>query len=283
MTDERQTMLNSEAMGLKFFLNGFPKAGLHLLDLLMRPLAQPMIDDALWNTPWVGMFKQHSWSNERHATRHICYRLGRVQPGRFQKGHLGFDSTMASFMYNLGVVHVFIYRDLRDVAVSQVYHILDNSVAEDSGLAQFAHPGSARLQMMGGFDEILSAVIAGFDQFPGILDRWEQYQPWLEQTESSRVHCVKFEDVMEDPIMTSMNIIKYMFTRLFESTGGEATNVPYEEIAGDMWRFAQRTDLSPTFREGRVGGWREHFKPFHIAQFQALDQSDLLAGLGYYW
>ncbi len=278
----RQTMVNTEAAGIKFYLNGFPKAGLHLLDLLIRPLALPMADDQLWNAPWVGMFKGHSWTNERHDLEPICYRLGRAQPGRFLKGHLGHDHDLANFMYHLGLVHIFIYRDLRDVAVSQVFHILDSQ--QRGGKQLFGHPGKASYLTLGGFDEILTAVIGGHEKYPGILERWLEYFLWIDAAGAQeRVLCLRYEDIMEDPIITSMDIIQYMIRRLKETTGQAPLNLPVMGIAEQMWESAQRTELSPTFREGRVGGWRRDFKPFHIAQFQALDTTQFISRLDYEW
>jgi hypothetical protein len=277
---DRQTIFNTEDAGLKMYLNGFPKAGLHLLDLFMRPLAIPMRGGGLWKTPWVGMFKGNSWTNERHEIEHIAYHLGRCETGRFLKGHMGHDHELSRFMHYLGMVHIFIYRDLRDVAVSQTFHIMDTSTRGKTPM--FSHPGKMSYMALGGFDEILTAVIAGHDIYPGIFERWAEYSFWLETAQNiGRCFPVRYEDIMTDPLNWGAAIIRYTLNRLEEAGCGRPDEFPVGDAAEMMWEIAQKTDHSATYREGRVGGWRNHFKPYHVAHFKSLDEFGWIQRMGY--
>ena len=54
----------------------------------------------------------------------------------------------------------------------------------------------------------------------------------------------------------------------------------FDEAVESMVRLSRQTDLSPTFREGKVGGWREAFTEEHKEQFKEQDPGWLVR-LGY--
>ena len=54
----------------------------------------------------------------------------------------------------------------------------------------------------------------------------------------------------------------------------------------DVKRLAERMvkatqSPSPTFRKGKTGGWRDEFKPEHVAAFKRSDPDGWLVRLGY--
>lgn len=291
--------LNTAAFDAKFYLNGFPKAGLHLLDLLCRQICMPMPYDSVWNTPWAGMYKGNSWTLFQVRLREATFKMGRVQPGHFMKGHMGFHPDIETFMYFFGLNHIFIYRDLRDVATSQVYHILSD---ED---AVFSHKGKEALQALGGFDEILEAVLVGFGepdptqpavsqyQYPGLLERWEHYVPWFnyawESGQIDRYHWllpIKFEDIVGDRVKMGKVILDYVFSRMefilnLDPAQRQVTEEQLTDIATEMAWKSTRTGASPTFRKGLTGEWRSHFKDYHKDLFKELDTGNWLVKLGY--
>jgi hypothetical protein len=48
-----------------------------------------------------------------------------------------------------------------------------------------------------------------------------------------------------------------------------------------MDKNSQRTDYSPTFREGKSGSWKSTFKKAHSLAFKEADTSNCLVELGY--
>ena len=148
-------------LSCKWYLNGFPKSGLHLAVQLIKPLAEAMPPGQMRDKPWAGTFSHHSWSTNWDKLQLRMYQLSDLGPGRYYKAHCGWLHDIEAFMWMLGVCHVFIYRDFRDVAVSQAHHIMD-----DIG----NHPGRERFKALGGKDRILAAVILGLDEYPGVMN-----------------------------------------------------------------------------------------------------------------
>ena len=124
---------------IRWYLSGLPKSGIHLLEAMIGSVANPRVpgEDDFWAKPWVSSFDRNAWSDEWLETQQICHTLSMVEHATYFKGHCGYRPDIASFVYLMGICHIFIYRDLRDVAVSQAYHV----VAESD--KKFAHPGKA--------------------------------------------------------------------------------------------------------------------------------------------
>jgi len=263
-----------EALRPKYALNGFPKSGLHLCEGLLAPVVHAQPADGLFRDCWVGTFNGNAWTNEWLPLRTITYRLARVQAGRYVKGHLGWSHDVEQFLYLTGAAVVFVYRDLRDVAVSQAHHILN---ADD---VHYKHPDKGIFQRLGSFNEALNAVIEGIGPYPGVIERWEQYAPWLE---CEWVCPMRFETMREEPEQAARTLLEYGLRRVAGSVGLElrleAADV--EQVVAQMVATAAKRGLSPTFRRGEVGEWREAFTAEQVALWKKHDGTDWLTRLGY--
>jgi hypothetical protein len=264
--------INSADLGAKFYLNGFPKAGLHLLAQLIKPIAREMPRDQ-FDAPWVNTFQGNSYVLDRVPLGQTTFGIGRTREGYFTKGHSCYDPDLDSFMNFLGIMHIFVYRDLRDVAVSQAFHIM---FADNEHLL---HPDPELYMKLGGFDKVLSAVIEGIEEYPGVMERWDLYAPWLAP---EWVLKMPFERMLNHTKNSAFRIMQYMIVRMASIKSSEA--VVDTEIAEHtmnlMVRSSDRTHHSPTFREGKTGSWRKHFTQKHVEQFKKTD-SGWLVQLGY--
>ena len=274
-------LFNTAQLGIKYYLNGFPKSGLHLLDLLLRPLAQPMPYDQ-FVAPWVGTFAANSWRYEHLPLNQTTFGIGRTPEGFFTKGHLGYLPLFEQFLFYLGIAHIFIYRDFRDVAISQTYHLLYET-KEDKGKdlkVALKHPGKDVLKKLGGFDEILMGIIGGVAVYPGVMARWELYERWLD---IDWVLSLSFEEARLDPHGTAEQVIDYTVERM----GSILTKVPTidaktkRQMVSAMVDSSRQTRKSLTFRKGAVGDWKDHFKEEHVAAFKLSDRTNALVRLGY--
>ena len=163
---------------------------------------------------------------------------------------------------------MFLYRDLRDVAVSQAFHCL----SPDDPLAdrKLWHPGKAEYRAINeaqGFEGVLRAVIEGLPHWPGLFERWAEYAPWLE---SEWVLAIKYEDLMGQPIETLSKVLKYLFGRAaaLEGFALEIDEADLVVAAGNCLDVMRETGMSPSFREGKSGGWAQHFTPSLVASFK---------------
>lgn len=260
----------------KWYLNGFPKAGLHLLEMFVSVVAELMPHDALRVGWWAGTFPFNSWVVAPKPLELFTRQISRLRPGYYFKGHAGHFDEIDSFLRLAGVAHVFVYRDLRDVAVSHAHHITSG---DDS---KFKHPAKHAYTALGGFDEILHACIVGLGAFPGVVARWKAYAKWID---SESALAIKFEDLKIAPEKCARRILEY---------GIERTLSPYrprhnfkieasmfDVAVSEMVNMVNRPELSPTFREGKSGSWREVFKPRHVDVFGQVGGIGICRALGY--
>jgi len=223
---------------MKYYLNAFPKSGLHLLDALCKPLT--LNDTELW----AGTYTDNAWTLNREApervTAAICY-----TPDNWRLiGHCCYDDELEWYMELSSIAHIFVYRDLRDVAVSQAHHILSDN-------ADLHHPGRELYRALGGFDDVLRAVWYGLDRFPGVPERWQPYAPWLTRP---GVLVLCFEDVIADLEAAAGAILGYAarFTHIFDG-GGMVETSPAAMAAS-----ARDTTSITTFRKGIAGEWKQY-------------------------
>ncbi len=272
-------MYSTEQIGAKFYLNGFPKCGLHLLELLMRPLAQPMQGEEM-HAPWVSSHKDNSWSFDQYPRQQVTFAIGRTLAGYYTKGHLAYDPVFDQFMNWLGIVHIFVYRDLRDAAVSQAHVFWHGGGEPGKSNSDVNHPALAEFRKMKDFDEVLSAVIQGYDIYPGVMARWELYKEWLQK---SWVLSVRFEDMVKNRAGVAEQILDHMTKRLSSIlyVDPEIKVGTKIKLVKAMMLSSHKTHRSPTFRKGAVGDWRECFTDKHIDQFKSSDLTNEMVRMGY--
>jgi len=250
----------------RVFIASFPKSGTHLVELIVQTICSPMPA----NKPWAGTFMGHSWTTQWIDTKKTLRRIGFIRDGTYAKGHLGYKSEIENFLFGIGAAVLFVYRDPRDVAVSLAHHILDGK----------PHGSNEMYQEMG-FDATLLAVIQGLGVYSGILERWAYYAPWLDTT---WVLPVKFEDLITNKREKITEIVRYIVGHSANVRGYEATihQSVLDETVEAMVQNSENTDKSPTFRKGKVGGWKEEFKAAHDIAFKTADEeSQVLIQLGY--
>lgn len=235
---------------MKYYLNAMPKSGLHLLSALVKPLtmnAKPL---------WAGNRANNSFTMQgkgpEFVTNAICY-----LPDNWRLiGHCAYDEDVEWYLTLSGVAHIFITRDLRDVAVSQAHHIL----SDDDNLK---HPDKELYRALGGFDDVLRAVWYGIDGYPGVFDRWREYAPWLDRAD---VLVLRFEEVIADLEAAADTILDYVhglspaYPQLPGKVPMKMTGVMNVTNATAMVESALDTGASPTFRKGKAGSWRQYME-----------------------
>ncbi len=78
-------------------------------------------------------------------------------------------------------------------------------------------------------------------------------------------------------------MLKYGLNRVSQ-VFGLAPNIMEENldmVSEWMVEAGKKTEYSPTFRKGAVGGWREYFTPAIIGLFKETDKNNWLERLGY--
>ncbi len=240
----------------RLYLNGFPKSGLHLADLMAKCIARPLLE----TKNWLGNIKQSAWGSEMMTVERVEKILDKIPAGAYIKGHMAYDDAIKQALLDRHFSVILIYRDLRDVVVSQAHHILNENDE------RFKHPGKELYRSLGSFENILEAVINGIDCYPGVFDRWKLFEPWAQLP---WVYKMRFADMVERPNETAGLFIRYVYGRAASSRGMHLTlnRSDYEEQVRVMVKVMQIKETA-TFRKGKTGGWKEEFTPKIIELFE---------------
>ena len=203
--------------------------------------------------------------------------LEKIELERFNWENKFLNSHTMAFAHNIEYFErnnfkvIFIYRDPRDQIISmmhvkttplwkELYAIKDNDIFLQTWITDTKNICHGPWNL-----PILKNSLKGIDSF------YDFYLPWLTH---KFVYSVSFEKLIgskgggSDAIQLEeiINIARYLE---YPISLQEA-----QEIARDLH------GNTPTFREGKIGGWRDHFKPPIKALFKAIG-GELLIKLGY--
>jgi len=256
--------------GARLILNGFPKAGLHLAERFVLPLMRAFLVEN-----WIGVVEQHGWSTRIKPDISRTLELVRwLDSGTFVKGHLPYHSDLAAEMERGHIGMVLVIRDLRDVACSIKRHL------EKPPRAHWVHPGRDEFMTLPEGEARLLAVINGFGEYPGMMERWRGYARWLERP---YVLPLQYEFMMECPRWAYELIARFIVGLGFPVNG-----LTVQMVRADVdrhWvlveRFLADPSRSATYVQGRVGAWREEFTPSVRQAFDDTGGSEWLVRLGY--
>ena len=275
-------LLQDDGLKPKYLASGLPKSGLHLVTAMLQAVCHPMPHTIFATTSWWGTFKWNSFSDQWIDWERLAYLFSRLQHGYFYKGHVGWRADIAEFIRLTGAAHVFIYRDLRDVCVSQTWHILNDDDENFKHVGKMAYRTLPRPDgTQGGFDEVLLAVIEGLAGFTGVIERWELYAPWLDEDWTL---ALKFEDILADRDVAARRILEYGMDRylhLFDTALLRVEGEIFDRCVAAMVENSRSPSASSTFRKGTAGQWRECFTEQHKAAFKAHGGGTWLVRLGY--
>lgn len=266
--------LDDVSLRPRLYVSAMPKSGLHMATQMVEAVIAKMPPTVYGTHHWAGTFKHNGFGGEIEDVDQLLYLLSLLRPGCFYQGHCAFVPSIQTFLRMASIPHVFVYRDLRDVAVSQAFHILDE-VGD-----RFQHPAKRMFRAMG-FDATLRAVIEGLGPYPGVMARWPMYAGWLE---ADMTLAVRFGDVLAEPREWAGRILNHAIqhTKPIEwITGAKIERGWFDRAVDGMMDLHARPELSPTYREGKTGSWREHFTDEHKELFKATDADGWIVRLGF--
>jgi hypothetical protein len=257
-----------------FFANSFPKSGTHLLTQVMHGFTRlgPAVDSGL---PAVVTFD--GFTGRQRGPAEILADLRRFSPGDIGYGHVHAFPEAVDWLCQPGVAAYLILRDPRDVVVSHVHYIAE--MAPSHIHHRYYH------EVLHTFDERLRASIVGVpaeelakaagdkpvhEPLPDIRARFAPYLGWLGHPE---VLVLRYEDLITDRRDALERVLDHAVRRGFKLAADRQAAFRVLEDSIDPSR-------SPTFRSGKVGGWRKSFTEEHTALFARI-VGDLLSVLGY--
>jgi hypothetical protein len=243
------------------FGNSKPKSGSHLLLQILNGFTQIMPYAYVAAAPIRTIRKDGG----RRDANEIVSDLRLVPRGVIGWGYVEASLENVAVLCHPGRVNYFIYRDPRDMLVSQIFFATD--MHEEHGMHTF-------YQSLPDFGERLKVAITGIDRdglkMVSVKQRYEGVFEWLEQP---GMMCIRFEDLIDNRDAT----LNAMLDEVEET--GYKIPTPREK-ALEILVDAIQPRKSHTFRSGKTDGWKEYFTNEHKTLFKDV-AGDLLVELGY--
>jgi hypothetical protein len=243
------------------FGNSKPKSGSHLLLQILNGFTRIMPFRYVEAEP-VRTIKR---DGGRRTADEILEDLNKSPRGVITWGYVDATPNNVSFLCQPNRVNYFIYRDPRDMLVSQVFFATD--MHEEHGMHEY-------YKSLPDLGERLKVAITGIDReglyMVNVKQRYEGVFAWLE---TPGVMCLRFEDLINDRDAT--------LNAMLEEVEKTDYKIPTpREKALSVLVEAIQPGKSHTFRSGKTGGWREFFTAEHKKLFKDV-AGDLVVRLGY--
>lgn len=243
------------------FGNAKPKSGSHLLLQVLNGITRIMPYRYVESQP----VRTIDRNGKRRTQEQVTAKLKAIPRGVIGWGYVDATGENVKFLVSGGRVNYFIYRDPRDLLVSQVFYATE--MYEEHGM--HAHYNS-----LPDFGERLKVAITGIDRdglyMVSVMQRYEGVFQWL-ATEG--VLCIRFEDLVNQRDATLNAMLDEV-----EKTGYQIPTPRGKAI--EVLSGAIQPKKSHTFRSGKTGGWKQFFSDEHKRLFKDV-AGDLLVRLGY--
>ena len=243
------------------FGNAKPKSGSHLLLQVLNGFTRILPYRYVDAEP----IRTIKTSGGRRTQDEILADLRTLPTGVIGWGYLDATPENVSFLTSSGRVNFFIYRDPRDLLVSQVFFATD--MHEEHGMHDYYNA-------LPDFSERLKVAITGTDRdgltMVSVKGRYEGVFQWLA---TPGVMRIRYEDLVNNRDATLMSMLEEV-----EKTGYRIPTPRAQALS--VLVDAIQPKKSHTFRSGKTGGWREHFTEEHKKLFKEI-AGDLLVRLGY--
>lgn len=261
------------ALTPRVYLSSFPKAGTHLAETFLRQIAAPWTE-----RPWAGTFKDNAWSTQWVDLSRFDTITAEWPAGAYLKGHGGHHPHIAQKLWEAAVSVIFVHRNLRDVAVSAAFHVL-NEDKDKLGRDTHRHPGKDLYRALPTFEHVLLAIIEGIGEWPGLADRWALYRGWFDEKWTLPM---RYEDMLHRPHEAASRMLRYVTGQTAAFWGAHMTiDKADHDATVDRMVSASTTQKLVTFRRGISGEWREHWTDRLEAAFVATGAKAANEAIGY--
>ncbi|MGV0720489.1 sulfotransferase domain-containing protein [Mycolicibacterium elephantis] len=227
------------------FVNSVPKSGTHLLTQIVEGLES--------NDDWGAFLNSSPSLTMREVpTEHVYRDMQKLVPGETARGHVFWHQSLADLIIKNGIVSYFIYRDPRDVALSEATYLTSmNRYHRMHRVYKNLSPDDALMLSIMGWQECERRNI----YYPDIGTRYRRYMGWL--THQATL-AVRFEDLRgSDFAEWTKRIVQH-----YVDNSGHNANAADEMVL--RAKKAVNPERSHTYRQGRSGAWRQAYKPEHL-------------------
>lgn len=265
----QQKMINLRVRQKPLILcNSYPKSGTHLLYQILYSIPGAI--------KWNNIVSVQALCGIMNTINHIRWKIGSAPDGAIVRSHLMCTDEIKSILADESCKQFFIYRDLRDVAVSLVHWVLKEPRI-------FLHDIYKQLPS---FDERLMSSIQGvpigspfgsnFSQ-PSIGQDFSRWNGWIDDPDTL---AIRFEDLVGERGGGDEDKRLHTISRILEHL---EVNLSQSEIESRFSSMSMDPSESPTFikgDKGQIGNWKNYFNESHKEEFKKT-AGGLLVMLGY--
>lgn len=241
--------------------NSFPKSGTHLLVQILEGLPDRVNYGAFLGS------ETSSFQLKERSPENTCNFIRGFVPGEIIRGHLYHDPLYAAELAKRHTVNYFIYRDPRDVVVSEAHYLRDMNRW---------HKLHGYFRQCDSMEDAIMLSINGLDPpvpgipYPNIAERFRRYIGWLDRDDCL---SIRFEDLVSERQAELIRATAEFYA--------PRTATPFDvEAAVARMSTMIAPHKSHTFRSGKKAGWQREFTPAHRERFAEL-AGDMLVRLGY--
>lgn len=212
-------------------VNSLPKSGTHLLLQITRSLP---------SSQYLGRFiaTSPSISQIERSPAQLARKVKRILPGETLGSHLFFSKEVESALEAIQAIHLFIYRDPRDVIASEAFYLAKMNRWHRMH-KYFAKCANEK--------ERLDLALKGLDsRYPDCNARLLPYAGWLS---SNSALCIRYEDIAGAHQTREIERISEELKKK-QVKLGDIKNLVSTMAA------AVQPEKSHTFRRGGTGKWR---------------------------
>jgi hypothetical protein len=236
-----------------FFFNSIPKSGTHLVKQLL--LGIPDIQ----NDELKGLYGELSYNKDAVEW------LINLKDNEFLNGHIFYSHEWEELLERCSLKQIFMIRDPRDVVVSMAYFI--PKLPEHDLYELFTATGMTHKKR-------LLMLIRGINthSHPDIGEWFTHFMGWLNHPS---VLTLSYEELMlsrASCLSSTKKIARFV-------TEDQLSPDDLEHLALKMIENLH-PQKSPTFRKGKIGGWKDEFTEEMKETFKSA-AGDLLISLGY--
>ena len=246
--------------GNPVLINSFPKSGTHLLYQLFENL--PNLKK--YNTFVASMPSVTQIQKSEIKTVNL---INSIVRGELVRSHLFYKPVYDKILNEKQIVHFFIYRDPRDVVISEANYLYDMNKWHRLHKYYKKYPN---------LDDRIMFSIKGnaFHKtpitYPNVVKRFEKYKGWLS---SPHAYPVRYEDLAGK---NRYEVIKIMMSHYLKISNEDLdVNTLVEKAISNI-----NPRKSHTFREGGIQKWKKYFNEEHKEVFKNIS-GELLIELGY--
>lgn len=248
--------------------NSYPKSGTHLLYQILYSI--PGLKK------WNDIVSVQALCGIMNTASHIRWKIGSAPNGTIVRSHLMYCNQILNILNENGCKMLFIYRDLRDVAVSHARWVIKEERI-------FLHD---LYTQMATFDDQLMHSIQGvpigspFGSNISQPDIGSDFARWSRWVEDPHTLAIKFEDLVGERGGGSEATRLYKVQQILDHL---SVSISKHQLQEQFASYILNPDESHTFKKGgkgSIGGWQTHFKDEHKTAFKKV-AGEMLIKLGY--